>query len=152
MITTSIFADGASEGLCWDCNTEDNQLAEVLHERWLYVSQDQFSDCRKNILSVILKPPDRVFFFSPVFSAQLSCISCSKLASWWTRVFHQCFCNCSPAPFVAVKSWPAPPLRHSPVEALAVLDRLELHSPLRASHPVRRARKRTKRKTKMVSK
>lgn len=84
------------------------------------------------------------------FSTQRSCISCSKWAFWWTRVFRQCFCNCSPAPFVAVKWWPAPPLRPSLVEAAAVLDRLEHHNPLRASRPVRRARKRTKRKTKMV--
>lgn len=67
-------------------------------------------------------------------------------------MFHQCFCNCSPAPSVAVKWWPAPPLRPSLAVALAVLDRLGRRSPLRASHPVRKARKRTKRKTKMVSK
>lgn len=87
-----------------------------------------------------------------LFSAQLSYTSYSRLVSWWTRVFRQCFCNCSPAPSVAVKCWPAPPLHHSQEEALVVLDRQEGHSPLRASLLVRKAKRRTKRKIKRVSK
>lgn len=68
------------------------------------------------------------------------------------RVFPRCCCNSSPVPCVAVRCWPAPPLRHhhSQEEAPLVLDRQEPPSHLRASPPVKRAKRKTKKKTKRV--
>lgn len=82
---------------------------------------------------------------------QRSCISCSRSVSWWMRVFLQCCCNCSPVPFVAARCWPAPLLHHFQEAALVALDNREHPRPHRASLPVKRAKRRTRRKTKMVS-
>ena len=96
-----------------------------------------------------------VFLFSLFLSVtllvflQLFCTSCSRSASLWMREFPQYFCNCSHVPCVAVRWWPTPPLHHS-LEAPVVLDRQEGLSPLRASPPVKRAKKKTRRKTKRV--
>lgn len=96
-----------------------------------------------------------VCFFSfhlILFSVQPCCTSCSRLASWWMKEFPLYFCNCSPVPCVAVRCWPPlpPPRHHSQVEAPVVLDRQEPLSPLRASPLVKRAKRRTERRTKRV--
>lgn len=66
------------------------------------------------------------------------------------RVFLQCCCSCSPVPFVAARCWPAPLLHPFQEAALVVLDKRELPRPHRASLPVKRAKRKTRRKTKTV--
>lgn len=66
------------------------------------------------------------------------------------RVFLQCYCNCSPVPFVAARCWPAPPLHPFQEAALVALAKREHRKPHRANLPVKRAKRRTRRKTKMV--
>ncbi len=60
------------------------------------------------------------------------------------RVFLRSCCSCSLVLYVAVKSWRSPPLELQ-------VEVLEVHlSPLRANPPARRARRRTRKKTKKV--
>lgn len=63
-------------------------------------------------------------------------------------------CSCSRAPCAATKSWPAPPPRppRSQQQALLTRDRLGVLSPLRASPRAKRAKRRTRKKTKRVCK
>lgn len=90
---TWFVADGASEGLRWDCDTEDNQLAEVLHEGWLYVVQVTFSDIwfistLTNSVLLFLHPAVLYFLLqvsflvdegvSPVLLQLLSCALCGS--------------------------------------------------------------------------
>lgn len=93
-----------------------------------------------------------LFLSFMLFAVQLCCTSCSKSASWWMRVFLQFSFSSSPVPCVAAKCWPAPPppLHQSQEAARVVLDRLELLSLLRANLLVKKAKRKTKKKTKRV--
>lgn len=126
------------------CMKDDCKLLQIVF--WLETNLLRF--CGTFYIDWVSFPS----FHLCLFSVQLCCTSCSRSASSWMREFPQYFCNCSPVPCVVVRCWPAllHPLHHSREEAPVVLDRQEVLSPLRASPPVKRAKKKTKRKTKRV--